>query len=97
MVIAVGINPESADLMLVVDAARLCRDRAIKERGGNFSELQRVAVKANNDTVGVAGAIGPESGGLIEVIDAEKVLVASASPRSSRPNSACSALERTHC
>ena len=38
--------------------------------------MSGIAGKANNETVFVAGAIRPESGSLIEVIDAEKVLVA---------------------
>ena len=62
---AVFISPEPADLISVVDAACLCRDRTIKERRGNFSKLQRVAIKVNNKTVLVEGAISLESGSLI--------------------------------
>jgi len=62
---AVFISPESADLILIIDAARLGRDRACKERRGNFSKVRRIVTKANNETVFVAAAIDPESGSLI--------------------------------
>ena len=62
---AVFIGQEPADLISVVDAACLCRDRTIKEHRRNFSKMQWVAIKVNNKTVLVAGAISPESGSLI--------------------------------
>ncbi len=65
VVVGVIINPESADDIIVVDAARLCRDRACKERRGNFSKFQGGARKVNNETVFVAAAISPESGSQI--------------------------------
>jgi hypothetical protein len=63
VVIAAGINPESADYIIVIDAARLCRDRTCKERRGNFSKGLGLASKVNNETVFVVAAISPESGG----------------------------------
>jgi hypothetical protein len=75
VVVAVGISPESADDIIVIDAARLCRDRTCKEGRRNFRKGLGLASKVNTETVLVAAAIDPESGSLIGVVDAEKVLV----------------------
>jgi hypothetical protein len=72
---AVFVSLESADLIFVVDAAHLRRDRAIKKRRGNFNECRGGGIEVNNETVFVPIGIKPESGSLIKVIDAQKVLV----------------------